>query len=523
MTEMLADIVHRHATQRGQNTAFFLYTPNGSVAISWLQYEQASSLLALQLSELALPPASVVGIMLADGPLSHIAFLACEKAGLIALGLSPRAGEHEFCHLMRHSQAKALITHELFGGASCQQRCDWLAPDNPQLTVLPENVFPMPGLQTANDLLSLDQLHPGRLRDADALFLLNSTSGTTGLPKCVMQNQSRWRYFHSLVIENSDIDADDIFMSLLPAPVGFGLWSSHFTPTLLGSPTVLQPKFSVEETLDAIETHKVTVLAAVSTQFIMLLNSPSFTQRDFSSLRILYTGGEAVPYNRAKAFEDTTGAKVLQFYGSNETGALSCTSISDSQSKRLNTAGKPIAAMQVRLLDKQDADVTAAGFGQPVCKGPALSLGYYRDNSANQSLHTQDGGFKTGDLASIDEDGYLTVCGREGDFIIRGGKNISGPAVEEACLQHPLIQQAAAIAMADDIFGERVCLFAAVENDQSLDLAELVRFLRDNGCSIENMPERLELLEQLPTSSGGKTAKAELKKILGRILESELQ
>ncbi|NRB41021.1 MAG: acyl--CoA ligase [Pseudomonadales bacterium] len=526
MTVMLSEIVSKNAQEQAQEPAFILHDSAVSLAISWLQYDRSSSLLALKLAELSLAQGAVVAVLLADGPLSHIAFLACEKAGLIALGLSPRAGQQEFCHLMQHAQASAIITHEQHDGISSQQRCDWLAAQKIIPVIFPEAFSDIRVMLEAADSAlaepqTLDDLHPLRLRDPQQMFLINSTSGTTGLPKCVIQNQSRWFYFHSLVLETAELGHDDVIMSLLPAAVGFGLWTSHFTPAIMGASTVLLPKFDVEETLDAIEKHGVTVLAAVSTQFIMLLNSPSFSQRDFSSLRILYTGGERVPYERAKAFEDQTAAKVLQFYGSNETGALSCTTIHDSQEKRLTTAGRPIPAMQLQLLDNDGNDVTSTGFGQPICKGPALSLGYYRDDRANQSLYHDNGAIKTGDLAQIDDEGYLSVCGRQGDFIIRGGKNISGPAVEEACLLHPSIQQAAVVAMADEIFGERVCLFAVLHDGSQLTLAMLLKFLADNGCSKENFPERLELLTQLPQSSGGKVSKAELKKILDALLSNE--
>jgi acyl-CoA synthetase len=112
----------------------------------------------------------------------------------------------------------------------------------------------------------------------------------------------------------------------VPAPFGFGLWTAHFSPGVLGAPTVVAARFDVERApCAAIAEHRVSVLACVSTQFIMMLNSPLLDELDLSSLRVMFTGGEAVPYARAAAFEDRTGAKVLQFYGSNETGALSRT------------------------------------------------------------------------------------------------------------------------------------------------------------------------------------------------------
>ena len=109
---------------------------------------------------------------------------------------------------------------------------------------------------------------------ADDLFLVNSTSGTTGLPKCVMHNQNRWMFFHQLAAAAGRFTADDVFFSALPAPFGFGLWTSHVTPAVLGCTTVVQPRFDADAALRAIEREKVTVLGCVSTQFLMMLNSP---------------------------------------------------------------------------------------------------------------------------------------------------------------------------------------------------------------------------------------------------------
>jgi acyl-CoA synthetase len=336
------------------------------------------------------------------------------------------------------------------------------------------------------------------------LWFLNSTSGTTGLPKIVMHDQARWFAFHRFAHDVAHFTAADVFASALPPPFGFGLWTRHFTPAINGAPCVVFERFTPEAVCAAVERYGVTVLATVSTQFVMMLNSPAFDRHDVSSLRILFTGGEMVPYERAKEFEDRTGAFVLQFYGSNETGALSRTSPDDPQEKRLRTAGRVIPEMQVRLLDTQPD-----GRGVPAGKGPALCLGYWDDPEANAQLFTEDGWMRMGDLATIDADGYLTVAGRTSDFIIRGGKNISAAQVEDECATHPAIALCAAVAKPDDTFGERVCLFAEVRAPLTLD--ELRAHLEARGTGKELWPERLEVVDALPRSSGGKIAKAELR------------
>jgi acyl-CoA synthetase len=202
---------------------------------------------------------------------------------------------------------------------------------------------------------------------------------------------------------------------------------------------------------------------------------------------------------------------VLQFYGSNETGALSRTTTRDSREVRLRTAGHVIESMQVRLFDEDGTDVTASGRGQPGCRGPLTSRGYYEDPEADAKLFTADGWLLTGDVVTVDAAGVLTVVGRVADFIIRGGKNVSGAAVEEACASHPAVSLCAAVAMPDPVFGERVCLYAELRPGEELTLEALVAHLGARGTSKELMPERLEVLEALPRASGGKIAKGELR------------
>jgi acyl-CoA synthetase len=245
-----------------------------------------------------------------------------------------------------------------------------------------------------------------------------------------------------------------------------------------------------------------------------MLNSSAIDEYDLSSLRIMFTGGEMVPYERAKEFEDRTGAYVLQFYGSNETGALSCTTPDDPQPKRLRTAGKVIPEMHVRLLDPDTGhDVTTTGTpGVPAGKGPTLCLGYWGDQAANDELFTADGWMRMGDLATIDADGYLTVVGRTSDLIIRGGKNISAAQVEDEVASHPAVALCGAVAVADATFGERVCVFVEMRpGREPITLDDLRAHLEQRGTGKELWPERLVVVDELPRASGGKVAKGELR------------
>ncbi|CAB4700857.1 unannotated protein [freshwater metagenome] len=455
-----------------------------------------------------------IAVMMPDGPAVHAVFVGIERAGCVAVGIGARAGDREVAHLLSLTGARTLITAPVqHGRDAASLRSDvgalGVTIDRHLLVGLDARVVDA----ALPEGVEMELDYPQRPIHPDELFLLNSTSGTTGLPKCVMHTQNRWFYFHKLAAEAGGFSNDEVFFGALPAPFGFGLWTAHFTPTALGAPTVVMDRFDADEALDLIERERVTVLCCVSTQFIMLLNAQAERPRDLSSLRSMFTGGEAVPYERAAEFEETTGAKVLQFYGSNETGALSHTSYASDRETRLRTAGHVIPEMNVRLLHPETFADVAPGEneGQPACKGPATALGYWGDQEANAKLFTADGWMLMGDIVRIDDDGVLSVIGRTSDFIIRGGKNISAPAVEAELATHPSVAMVAAVAFPDPVFGERVCAYVELRPDTSVTLEELVEHMRARSVSREWWPEHLVVVDELPRSSGGKVAKGDLK------------
>jgi acyl-CoA synthetase len=483
---------------RGERTAFF----TSDASVTWADYDAAADRMAGALVGAGVGAGDRVAVVMPDGPGVHATFVGAERIGAVVVGIGFRAGMREIGHLVGTTQATALVTAE---GRRSEVASEF--PGTRRVEV-PVDIGTWPERPVST----------GPALGPDDLFLLNSTSGTTGLPKCVMHTQRRWFAFHPWAVEAAALTDEEVFFSAIPTPFGFGLWTAHFTPTILGCPTVLSDRFDAGHALDLIERHRVTVLACVSTQFIMLLNEQGVRPRDLTSLRCMFTGGEAVPYERAAEFEDRVGAKVLQFYGSNETGALSRTTVFDTRERRLRTAGRVLDEMHVRLFDSDGADITTEHRpGIPGCRGPATCLGYYNDDEANRELMTMDGWMLMGDIVEIDDEGYLTVVGRTSDFIIRGGKNISAPQVEAEVGTHPAVAMVAAVAMPDDVFGERVCAFVEMRpGADALTLEDLIDHLTSRGVTKEWFPERLIVVDALPRSSGGKVAKAELREQVRR-------
>jgi len=509
------------ANTRAQPGATAFVTADGR--LDWAGYDALARRLAQTLVDLPLAPRDRVAVRLPDSVSYHVALLACEYAGVVAVGLGARAGERELQHLLARTRAVVVISHDEHRGermSDVVKRCPGVRHHvvvprferDADRQMLADGVPVLP--QPDADVLAARRLGP------DELWLINSTSGTTGLPKCVMHSQNRWYYFHLNAAEVGGLGGDEVVMSVVPTPYGFGLWSSHFTPCCLGAPAVLTERFDAGLTLELLEREHVTVLCAVSTQFRLLLAHPDCERRDLTALRVMFTGGEPLPYEAARRFEETTGAAILNFYGSNESGFATATSVADPPEKRLRTAGRTRPGTELRLYDSEGR-VTDGHRGQPGTRGPAVCLGYLDDPAANRELFTEDGFVLYADLVELDADGYLTVVGRMSDIIIRGGRNISAREVEDEVAAHPQVALAAAVPIPDLVFGERVCVFAELRRPRAQNQKELVDFLLSRGVSKETLPERLVILDELPRSAGDKVAKAELREAAGRLAAQE--
>jgi acyl-CoA synthetase len=508
----LSDAVRRNAEHSPGRLA---YVDHPGMSLTWSEFDYAASALAQQLAGLSVARGDRVAVWHGDSTAIHVLFVAIERCGAVVVGIGARAGTREVAAILRSSRPKMLISDQQ-RSASATQAAAEVAPESPvSLLVLGRDS----GALCLNVHAEPKPLGVESQLGPDDVFLINSTSGTTGLPKCVVHTQNRWYYFHQKAVANGLLTPGDIFLPVIPTPFGFGIWTSHTTPIYLGATAVILVRFTTRAACEAIARHKVTVLCCVSTQLTMLMADPACRDYDLSSLRVVFAGGEALPYRPAAEFEELTGAKILQFYGSNETGMLSATTVDDSRQRRLRTGGRIVAEMSVRLFDG-DRDVTETGRGQPACRGPATSLGYL-GGTDHDKLFTRDGWMRMGDICEIDADGYLSVTGRTSDFILRGGKNISATQVEDAVTTHPAIAVAAAVAMPDPVFGEKVCLYTELADSRSIDLPELVEHLLALGVSKELLPERLIVVDELPRSSGGKIAKGRLREDIRARMEAD--
>lgn len=511
----LSDVVRAWALERPDAPAFI----SDAGTLGYATYDRAASRTAAALIGAGFEPGDRVIVWLPDSAGLHVVFLAAERAGITVVGVGARSGRQDLEYLLGRTGARGIVTGALHRGEPTDQIVDRLraahGDDDLRHVVVPTyEVDPGGPVRCDGSVVDPAKVDESDRVGPDDLFLINSTSGTTGRPKCVMHFQNRWFYFHQKAVENGGLTNDDIFVGAVPAPFGFGIWTSHFTPAILGAPTIVAERFDAGAVLEAIERERATVISCVSTQFIMMMNHDRFHSTDLSSLRVMFTGGEAIPFDKAMAFERDTGCTVLQFFGSNETGMLSGTAVGDPPDARLRTAGRVVPEMQVRLYDN-GVDVTETGRGQPACRGPAMCTGYLDDEDANGELFTADGWMLMGDVCTLEDD-HLTLVGRTSDIIIRGGKNVSASQVEEEVARHHAVAMAAAVPVPDDVFGERVCVFVELHDGQMLTIDDLTAFFDDRGTTREIRPEVLFVVDELPRSVGGKVSKAALKEEVAR-------
>ncbi len=200
-------------------------------------------------------------------------------------------------------------------------------------------------------------------------------------------------------------------------------------------------------------------------------------------------------------------AHVARIYGSSEFPTFCCGRPGDDLDVCADTDGMPLGPVECRLDNETD------GVGELLVKGPELFAGYL-DASLNDAAFSSDGYFRTGDLASLDSRGAVTIRGRQKDIIVRGGENISAKEVEDVLFSHPLVSEVAVVAMPDPVLVERVCAFVVPVAGGELTLADLVVFLDGVGLARQKYPERLEVVAELPTTASGKVQKFVLRQLL---------
>jgi cyclohexanecarboxylate-CoA ligase len=348
-------------------------------------------------------------------------------------------------------------------------------------------------------------------RPSDVALVL-FTSGSTGVPKAVLHTQRGLSWKASLMARVHGLSSADAV--LVPAPMAHisGLLNGVLVPGAAGLRSVLVRRFDPAQALDLVERERISFMAGPPTFFIAMaraLGEPGRTA-DVSPIRLISSGGASVTpafvEETARAFD----CRVKRTYGSTEAPTVTTSTDSDPFDKSRDTDGRAVGAVELRVADPESGALRRTGeTGELWVRGPELFAGY-ADTAQTTAVVARGGWFRTGDLATIDGDGWLRIVGRLKDVIIRGGENISASEVEAVLEAHPDVRHAVAVGYPDSLMGERVAAF--VEASPDFDLEECRRWFAARGVAIFKTPEQVERLERLPLLGSGKADREALRR-----------
>ncbi len=491
--------------------------------LTYAEVQRRAANLASHLQRLGLGPGSRVIVQLPNVPGFVTLLFALFRIGALPVLALPLHGDREIEYLIEHAEASAYAFPREFKKADRVAPARRLRDRYPGLAHLLVS-----GAVDDPDLVDLDALArtpapppdgAGPAPDDVALFLLSG--GTTGLPKLIPRTHNDYALNTRESARLCGLSARTVYLTVLPAAHNFPLGCPGLLGTFCaGGRVVMCGDVDPDAAFRLIERERVTVTALVPALVIRWMESPNLGARDLSSLELLMVGGQRLQAEHARRVRPTLGCTLQQVFGMAE-GLLNYTRLDDPDEVTVETQGRPLLpADEIRIVDEQDQPVPEGEAGQLLTRGPYTIRGYYRAAEHNARAFTADGFYRTGDVVRLRR-GNLVVEGRIKDLINRGGEKISAEEVESALLVHPGVVQAAVVAMPDRLLGERICAFVVPRGGVPLALADLNAFLLASGLTKFKLPERLEVVPELPVTNVGKIDKKGLRERIRQTLETE--
>lgn len=376
------------------------------------------------------------------------------------------------------------------------------------------------------DILSLKSVWemdvpPGALKqyletvdmNANDILLLNFTSGTETAPKGFLHT-------HNTILGNTLTAARDIcrfepgkavMLSFSPMTHTFGHMITYFA-CLTGGATVLVDTYDPGKGLQLIEKEKISFVQGTPTHFLRFLDHEDFNRFDLGSLKILATGGSAIPSAMVKRLEAETGAQLTVWFGMGEDIIHTAVYPGEEEKNFLETVGKPVPGAEIAILNGNQESVPRGEVGEIGFRGAAMFLGYYKNPEKTAGTRTDDGWLLTGDTGYLDEAGYLRLYGRKKDMINRGGSKIFPLTIENALSFHPKIGTISVVGVPDPELGEKVCACVIPKKGETLSLEEVIDYMQSRGFSRYEMPEILKIMTEFPMTPTGKIKKDLLQK-----------
>ncbi|MEV4127248.1 AMP-binding protein [Nocardia sp. NPDC049707] len=528
-------VLRRTVESRGDQEAFVF--GEQQVRWTWAAFAEQVDQMASALVDLGLRLGDRIGIWSPNRPEWVLTQFASARIGLVLVTINPAYRENEAAHALRTSQCAALVTATSHKSSEYIAMLQSLAPELascepgdlsaerlPDLRVVIEMADqPTPGCLTFDSLLR--ELSPEAIAELDRIeaslqpddpINIQFTSGTTGAPKGATLSHRNIVNNSRFIVSGQRLTSEDVLCVPVPLYHCFGMVAGTLGCAGVGTKIVFPgAAFDPDQVVAALEQECCTAVYGVPTMFLAMLASQQRQQRDLSRMRTGVMAGAPCPAELlGRSAAELNLAEITICYGMTETSPISFqTSIDDPIDKRYETVGRVHPHVEVKIIDAHGQTVSLGQSGELCVRGYSVMLGYWNDEQRTREAVDADGWMHTGDLASLDADGYGRIIGRVKDMIIRGGENIYPREVENALLEHPDVVDAQVFGIHDDTFGEQVCAWVRTEPGSEIGEDALRDFCRERMAHFK-VPKLLRIVEAFPMTVTGKAQKFRMRELM---------
>ncbi|MEK7879290.1 MAG: AMP-binding protein, partial [candidate division NC10 bacterium] len=439
--ETIDQCLDRWATRRPEKVAIV----DGIGRFTYGELARAVERVARGLQSLGLSRGGVISCQLPNWNEFIVLALAASRLGAILNPIPPIYRASELSFILNLLESRAIVIPERFRNFNYVEMLAALRPETPQL----EHVFvargePGPGMRPFAELTETawerrlgGQPLPGT--DPNQVTEVIFTSGTTGEPKGVMHTPNTVLSLMHLAIQRLGFSERDVILMASTFGHQTGYLYGLCLTLLLGATGIWLDIWSAEEAARLIEAHSVTFTMGATPFLQDLTHTLALERHDISSLRLFIAAGAPVPRKLVQDARQRLRCAISAGWGMTENGMVTCNGLDDPEEKIFGADGSPLPGMELRVVDDEGRPVPPQTEGELFVRGHSQFVGYWKRPQLTRDSYTGDGWFKTGDRATLDEDGYLSICGRSKDIIIRGGENIPVVEIENLLFAHPKI------------------------------------------------------------------------------------
>jgi cyclohexanecarboxylate-CoA ligase len=492
-------------------------TTGDRTTLSYRQLRTLANRIAIGLVALGVERGDVVSVQLPNRWPFIAIKLACGRIGAAFNPVMPIFRHHELAFMFKLAQSKVVIVPKSFRGFDHARMLNEIRSDLPDLRHLlviggdGEESFEQTLIRRRwEDEMDGAAIFAERTLKPNEVMQLLYTSATTGEPKGAMHTPNTQLSNIVEFAKRMRMSADDVIYMPSPLAHQVGYIYGVMLPIFLGAKLVLQDVWSAELGLQLIQDEGVTFTMAAAPFLADLTDAPTLDKYDVSSLRLFATAGAPIPSSLVVRAREHLGAQIVAAWGMTEVCLVTQTLLNDPEEKVAGTDGLPLPGMELRIVDADAGHELPRGReGLLQVRGAGTFVGYLK-RPEMYDLNAE-GWFDTGDLARMDEDGYIRITGRAKDIIIRGGENIPVVEIEHILYQHPDVKDVSIVGMPDARLGERACAFVVSRSSQPLTLREVQEFLASRNVARQYWPERVEPVLELPRTASGKVQKFKLR------------